>query len=122
MSEFLSIITINYNNADGLKKTLQSVASQTCQDYEHIIIDGGSTDGSVDVIKEFLKNDAYALHVAYWHSKKDKGIYDAMNTGIPHANGKYCLFLNSGDYLADNDVLQRLVEYNFLKILYIPMQ
>lgn len=109
---FLSIITINFNNSSGLKKTLESVKNQTSKNYEHIIIDGASTDGSVDLIKEFLMDSEYAKQVSFWCSEKDKGIYDAMNKGIPHANGRYCLFLNSGDYLADNEVIARFDDYN----------
>ena len=102
----LSIITINYNNAAGLKKTIESVVAQNFDDYEHIIVDGGSKDGSVDVIKEFLANETYARHVSWWCSEKDNGIYNAMNKGIRHASGKYCLFLNSGDWLCDDSVLK----------------
>ena len=109
---FLSIITINYNNAAGLRKTLESVRGQTSKNYEHIIIDGGSTDESVAVLEEFLADKDYAMKVTYWCSEKDRGIYDAMNKGIPHAGGRYCLFLNSGDYLADNEVVARFDHYN----------
>ena len=86
----LSIITINYNNAEGLRKTLTSVASQTYRDIEHIIVDGASTDGSVDVIKEY----ANQLHITHstihllWSSEPDNGIYNAMNKGIEIALGK----------------------------------
>ncbi len=110
---FISIITINYNNKDGLKKTIDSVASQTFQGYEHIIIDGGSTDGGVDVIKSALKNKDYAAHVSYWRSQKDDGIYPAMNIGIERANGEYCLMLNSGDCLAGADVLKKAAAFGF---------
>lgn len=89
----LSIITINYNNRNGLRKTIESVVNQTWRDFEYIIIDGGSTDGSVEVIKEF------ADHIDYWVSEPDKGIYDAMNKGIDKAKGEYCLFMNSGDMI-----------------------
>ena len=108
----LSIITINFNNAEGLRKTLESVRSQTSKNYEHIIVDGGSTDGSVDVIHEFLQDEEYAEHVTFWCSEKDKGVYDAMNKGIPHCTGDYCLFLNSGDWLVGN-VLARLEKEKF---------
>lgn len=89
----LSIITINYNNRDGLRKTIESVVNQTWQGFEYIIIDGGSTDGSVEVIKE------YANRINYWVSEPDKGIYDAMNKGINQAKGEYCLFMNSADVM-----------------------
>lgn len=105
----LSIITINYNNAAGLKKTIESVVAQNFDDYEHIIVDGGSKDGSVDVIKEFLANETYARHVSWWCSEKDNGIYNAMNKGIRHAGGKYCLFLNSGDWLFDENVINKIL-------------
>lgn len=95
----LSIITINYNNRDGLRKTIESVVGQTFCDFEYIIIDGGSTDGSVEVIKE------YADRIDYWVSEKDKGIYNAMNKGVFAAHGKYLLFLNSGDYLCNKEVI-----------------
>jgi glycosyltransferase involved in cell wall biosynthesis len=109
---FLSIITINYNNKDGLKKTIESVVGQNWGDYEHIIIDGGSTDGSVDVIKEALGNEEYASHVSYWCSEKDGGIWNALNKGAEHANGEYCLMLNGGDWLCDNNSLSKIGKIN----------
>lgn len=88
----LSIITVNLNNKEGLQKTLESVFSQTFADYEYIIIDGGSTDGSKELIEKH-KNK-----FVYWVSEKDKGIYNAMNKGIMQAKGDLVIFLNSGDY------------------------
>ena len=97
-----SIITINYNNRDGLENTIKSVINQTCQDFEYIVIDGGSTDGSVDVINK------YADKIDYWISEPDKGIYNAMNKGILRAHGEYLNFMNSGDYFYDNEVLEKM--------------
>ena len=133
----LSIITINYNNVEGLKKTLASVAAQTYRNIEHIIIDGGSTDGSVGVIKEYVRNvermnelTNEGIHVV-WSSEPDKGIYNAMNKGIEIALGRrvvntnhtsnithntsqeslcdYVQILNSGDILATPDVTERMM-------------
>lgn len=95
----LTIITINYNNADGLKKTMNSVINQSFTEFEYIIIDGNSTDSSIEIIK------SYDFANLNWISENDNGIYNAMNKGIKKANGKYLLFLNSGDILADNNVL-----------------
>lgn len=103
----LSVITINFNDKVGLQRTIESVATQSFRSIEYIVIDGGSTDGSVDVIKK------YADKINYWVSEPDKGIYNAMNKGIAKATGKYCLFLNSGDYLIDDGVLQKVFENNF---------
>jgi len=100
----LSIITINYNNKNGLEKTIESVVNQTFSDIEYIVIDGGSEDGSVEVIKQ------YSDKITYWVSEPDEGIYNAMNKGILRAKGEYCLFLNSGDFLANNEVLYKLFE------------
>lgn len=94
-----SIITINYNNADGLRQTIKSVVSQTSIDYEYVIIDGGSTDGSVDIIKE------YENKISYWVSEKDGGIYNAMNKGVNVAHGEYLIFMNSGDVFYSDSVL-----------------
>ena len=102
----LSIITINYNNANGLAKTINSVIDQTWADFEFIIIDGGSSDTSVDLIKQ------NAEKITYWCSEKDHGIYDAQNKGIDIATGEYCLFLNSGDHLFNNAVLQKVFTNN----------
>lgn len=96
----VSVITVNLNNAGGLRKTLLSVTTQSMTDYEIIVMDGGSTDGSLEVIDEFRSR------LAYVHSGKDAGIYDAQNKGIALAKGDYCLFLNSGDYLASPDVFR----------------
>ena len=104
----LSVITINYNNKDGLLKTIESVINQTCQDFEYIIIDGASSDGSLDVIK------ANADKITYWVSEKDTGIYNAMNKGVKAAHGDYCLFLNSGDVFLNSDVIKRLFSCDLL--------
>ena len=96
----LSIITINYNNKEGLQKTIDSVVCQTWRDFEWIIIDGGSTDGSKELIEQ------YQQHFAYWCSEPDKGVYNAMNKGIAKAKGEYMLFLNSGDVLYEQYVLE----------------
>ena len=109
----ISIITINYNNAEGLRKTLTTVAEQSYRDIEHIIIDGCSTDGSVDVIKEYVSSnpniDPFFKHSIKWVSEKDSGIYNAMNKGIKKATGAYVQILNSGDIFASADVVERMV-------------
>lgn len=127
----LSIVTINYNNAEGLRKTLTSVAAQTYRNIEHIIVDAASTDGSVDIIKEYADK---ADHLVQWISEKDKGVYNGMNKGIEivlgrrvvnalnrselvedknkgiqRATGNYIQILNSGDLLAAPDVTERMV-------------
>lgn len=128
----LSIITINYNDAEGLRKTLASVAAQTYKGIEHVIVDGGSTDGSVEVIRAYA--DTQAAHPVKWVSEKDKGIYNAMNKGIEIALGKrivnsfnrselvedknkgirmatgdYIQILNSGDMIYDQHVTERMM-------------
>jgi glycosyltransferase involved in cell wall biosynthesis len=100
----VSVITVNLNDAEGLRKTLQSVAGQDFADKELIVIDGGSTDGSLDVIRTF------ASSITRWTSEVDQGIYDAQNKGIALANGDYCLFLNSGDHLATPHVLSAVFQ------------
>lgn len=101
-----SIITINYNNKKGLRKTIESVIYQTYRDFEYIVIDGGSTDGSADVLKE------YDAQIDYWVSEPDKGIYNAMNKGIVVAKGEYLNFMNSGDCFYDNNILQKVAAEN----------
>lgn len=103
----LSIVTINFNNAQGLQKTLTSVTSQTCHGFEHIIIDGGSKDGSKEIIEEYAVNAKYPVK---WVSEKDKGIYNGMNKGILMASGEYVEILNSGDCLASTDVVERMLK------------
>jgi glycosyltransferase involved in cell wall biosynthesis len=95
----LSIITINYNDLEGLKRTLESVVNQTWQEFEYIVIDGGSTDGSAAYI------ESQSEHIDYWVSEPDQGVYYAMNKGIKVATGEYLLFLNSGDVLYNDNVL-----------------
>ncbi len=106
----LSIITVNLNNKDGLQKTINSIVSQTYKNFEWIVIDGGSTDGSKELI------EANQNHITFWVSEKDNGIYEAMNKGIMVAKGDYLLFINSGDYLCSNDVVEKIVnDENFGK-------
>jgi glycosyltransferase involved in cell wall biosynthesis len=102
----LSVITINRNNSEGLRRTIESVSNQTFKDFEYLIIDGASTDESIKVIEEHNK------HFFYWVSEPDTGIYNAMNKGIKKANGEYCLFLSSGDYLLNDTVLEDVFSLN----------
>jgi glycosyltransferase involved in cell wall biosynthesis len=100
-----SIITINYNNRIGIDSTIKSVMNQDFYDYEFIIIDGGSTDGSIDVIKN------YENHISYWISEKDNGVYHAMNKGVAQAHGDYLIFMNSGDCFHASNILSSIAEY-----------
>lgn len=100
----ISIITINFNNLLGLKRTCLSITQQLSNDFEFIIIDGGSTDGSKEYI---IKHES---HVNFWVSEPDKGVYNAMNKGLAQATGDYCIFLNSGDYFVDRNVLRSISE------------
>lgn len=97
----LSIITINYNAVNGLRMTIDSIVSQSFKDYEWIVVDGGSTDGSRELLEQ--NRD----HFAYWCSDPDNGIYNAINKGLRHATGEYVLFLNSGDWLYSETVLEK---------------
>ena len=101
----LSVVTINFNNCIGLKKTIDSVVVQTSRNFEWIIIDGGSTDGSRELIEQHQE------HFIFWCSEPDKGIYNAMNKGIARAQGEYLLFLNSGDYFANEQVIEKCLPY-----------
>lgn len=110
MQTKLSIITINYNNAVGLQRTIDSVLSQTYTDFEYIVVDGASTDGSKEILEQLQHSKdvgdiAFPLAII---SEPDSGVYNAMNKGIRLAHGDYCLFLNSGDYLATPDTLQQV--------------
>lgn len=98
----VSIITVNYNDKVGLESTICSVLKQDCREFEYIIIDGGSTDGSVEVIQNYKEK------IDYWVSEKDNGIYHAMNKGVAHAHGQYCFFLNSGDSFYNDNVLKSI--------------
>lgn len=97
-----SVITVNFNNCEDFAKTINSVKNQMYDDFEYIVIDGGSTDGSLGVI-----NENHEL-IDFWVSEPDYGIYDAMNKGIKVAHGEYCLFLNSGDTFYDDNVLRNV--------------
>jgi glycosyltransferase involved in cell wall biosynthesis len=98
----ISIITVTFNDRENLRKTLQSVAGQDYPAIEHVIVDGGSTDGTAEII------EAYKLSGKRWTSGKDKGIYDAMNKGLKMATGDYVTFLNAGDFYCDGNVLTQL--------------
>lgn len=100
----ISIITVNLNDVEGLKRTMTSVFEQTYQEFEYIVIDGGSNDGS----KEYI--ESHSDNIDYWVSEKDSGIYNAMNKGVKAATGEYLLFLNSGDWLYNENVLKIATE------------
>ena len=108
MPPLISVVTICYNAKNDLEKTILSVLSQTYQDIEYIIIDGGSTDGTVDIIHK------YSERLFYWISEPDKGIYDAMNKGMDRATGSWINFMNAGDTFCDNEVIKNIFGYNDL--------
>jgi len=98
----LSLITINLNNRIGLEKTIGSIIGQSFKDFEWIVIDGGSSDGSRELIEQ------YTDHITYWVSEPDKGVYNAMNKGIKVAKGEYINFMNSGDCFASSTILKEV--------------
>ncbi|MBQ8833245.1 MAG: glycosyltransferase [Paludibacteraceae bacterium] len=114
----LSIITINYQNIDGLEKTMDSVLCQTFTDFEYIVVDGGSDDGAEELLVDYQSRFGKMGISFHWVSEKDNGIYHAMNKGVNMAHGEYCNFLNSGDYYANSQVLEHVFEeYNPHEIL-----
>lgn len=111
----ITIITVVYNGIQSLENTILSVINQTYPNIEYIIQDGGSVDGTIDIIKK------YETHITAWISKSDKGIYDAMNKSIINANGEWINFMNSGDSFVDNYVIEKIFEekiFEEIKILY----
>lgn len=102
MNPKISIITINYNDKVGLQKTFNSVFSQTFKDFEYLVIDGKSNDGSV----EFIEQNKHKIN--YWISEKDNGVYQALNKGIRKATGDYLIFMNGGDEFYDENVLDKI--------------
>ena len=115
----LTIITINRDNEAGLRKTIESVLSQSCMDFEYVIVDGASKDESVEVIQQYARHFGDRMK---WISEPDTGIYNAMNKGIRLATGEYVEFLNSGDCLASEDVVAKMFvaldQCGFPSILY----
>lgn len=101
----ITVVTVCYNAVDTIENTILSVLNQTYDNIEYIIIDGSSTDGTVDIIKK------YADKIAYWVSEPDNGIYDAMNKGIDIATGDYINFMNAGDGFYDNEALSNLMPF-----------
>jgi glycosyltransferase involved in cell wall biosynthesis len=121
----ISVITACFNGAEFITNAIESVLSQTYPRLEYLIIDGGSTDGTVEIIRR------YAPRLAYWHSQPDRGLAHAFNLGLAQAKGEWILFLNADDYLADATVLERMAPHLlkageadvvFGQIAFIPRQ
>jgi glycosyltransferase involved in cell wall biosynthesis len=111
----ITIITVVLNGVSTLEDTIKSVIHQTYPNIEYIIIDGGSTDGTIDIIKK------YENYLDYWVSEPDRGIYNAMNKGIKLANGYYINFMNSGDYFVDNNTINEIfkkIDIRYCDIIY----
>lgn len=103
----ITVITVCFNAVNALEKTIKSVLSQTYSNIEYVIIDGGSTDGTIDILKK------YTNKISFWCSEHDKGIYDAMNKGISHSNGILLNFMNAGDTFVNDDVIEKIISsYN----------
>ena len=102
----LTIITINFNNASGLQKTMDSVLHQTSKEFEYIVVDGASNDASKEILLKYIGGSKSGFK---WISEKDSGIYEAMNKGIRMAKGDYVQFLNSGDSLVEKDVTEKML-------------
>ena len=105
MNNLVSVVTVVYNGEYFLEETIKSVLSQTYPYIEYIIIDGGSTDKSINIIKKYEKN------ISYWISEKDKGMYNALNKGFSITSGKIMTYLNSDDLFANNDVIENVVRF-----------
>lgn len=111
---FFSVITVVLNDLEHLKITMENVKKQSYQDYEYIIIDGGSEDGTVEYLKDLSEKDDRIRYI----SEKDDGIYNAMNKGIALAEGQYILFLGAGDLLYHKDVFSDIVKYDKYDVIY----
>lgn len=109
-----SIITVVLNEKEALKNTIQSVKEQKYQDYEYIVVDGKSTDGTLEIIRGYKQRMPQLIYI----SEKDDGIYDAMNKGIGLAKGEYVLFLGAGDVFYNTNVLQQVAHYKGHDIIY----
>lgn len=101
-----SIITVCYNAVNDIERTIKSVLAQDFEYFEYLIVDGASTDGTLDIIKKYAKEDSRIKYT----SEKDKGLYDAMNKGAKHSTGDVIEFLNAGDELYDNEVLSKVAD------------
>ena len=101
----ISVITVCLNSADFIECCIKSVLSQNFTDFEYVIIDGGSKDGTIDIVKK------YQGKISYWHSRIDRGLADAFNIGIENSRGRWVLFVNADDYLINQTVLSRASEY-----------
>lgn len=101
----ISIITISFNTINTIEQTILSIVNQTYTNIEYIIIDGGSTDGTIDIIKK------HSDKITYWITEPDKGIYDAMNKGIKKATGEWINFMNCGDWFYENNTIEKVIPY-----------
>lgn len=106
----ITVVTVVYNGVETLEETILSVIGQTYTDFEYIIIDGGSNDGTLDIIKKYENN------ISSWISEPDKGIFDAMNKGLQRANGEWLNFMNSGDMFYNSSILRDVFSDNFVEI------
>ena len=101
----ITVVTVVYNDVKHIEDTILSVVNQTYPDIEYIIIDGGSTDGTVDIIR------LYVDKIVNWISEPDQGVFDAMNKALKKATGDYIIFMNAGDSFADIDIVEKVVDY-----------
>ena len=100
----VTVITVCYNAVSLIEKTIRSVLAQQYEHIEYVVVDGSSTDGTIEIIRK------YEAHISHWITEQDEGIYDAMNKGVAMATGEWCIFLNAGDTFAADDVLNRVFQ------------